>query len=100
MMGCAAPAPAPVPAPRPEVNRAEVEKIEKASAEVEAATPALRTEIDALKARRARLELRQQAREQGEVHLVYDGATGKLALYKGSRQLLLAKVEIKSAAAV
>lgn len=100
LAGCAAPAPAPAPAPRPAVNPAEIGKIEKSAADTEAAMPALQQEIDALKARRARLELRQQARERDEVHLLYDGATGKLALYKGSRQLLLAKVEIKPAAPV
>ncbi len=91
--GCASPA----PAPRPVSDPLEVEKVEREAAENETAIPALQAEIDALKQRRARLELRQQAREGGEVHLVYDGASGKLALYKGSRQLLLAKAEIRPA---
>lgn len=63
--------------------------------ESETAIPALRQEIDALKQRQARLELRREARERGEIHLVYDGASGRVALYHGSRQLLLAKVEIR-----
>ena len=45
--GCAAPPPAPVPAPRPAINPAEIEKIEKESAEAEAAAPLLQKEIAA-----------------------------------------------------
>jgi len=98
--GCAAPSSAPDPSPRPEINPAEVDKLEREAAEIETAVPAVEKEIADLQARRARLELRQQARANGDIHLLYDGATGKLSLYKGSRQLLLAKVDIKPAMTV
>jgi outer membrane murein-binding lipoprotein Lpp len=100
MAGCASPSSAPVAAPRAEVNPAEVDKLEREAAEIESATPAAEKEIAALQERRARLALRQQARANGEIHLLYDDATGKLALFHGSRQLLLVKVEIKPAVPV